>query len=428
MPKVFITVLLLLIAPICRGQEIRIVPPRPDGVYALREPIKWRIGSVGEGITDVSYTLKKGGWTVIKEGPLDMSAGPVTIETSLDEPNTLLLEVKGKANGKPTRVLAGAVVDPDHIRPSAPKPDDFDEFWGTKIQELKVIPPNVTLEAADSGNPDVAYFKIRMDNVNGSHVYGQAARPKKQGPCPAMLIVQWAGVYGLPRTNVTDRAAQGWIALNIMPHDLPFDKPEAFYKQIQATTLTDYQAQGAEDRDKCYFLRMLLGCYRAADYLADRNDWDGKTLIVTGTSQGGYQTLFTAAMHPKVTAMLANVPGGCDMTGPDNERAPGWPSWCTAYQGSSKLKQVMETARYYDAVNFASRIKCPALVSLGLIDETCPPSGVLAAFNQIRGPRLHVIMPNSDHHGTHNSQGEYFKLSEQWVAALAAGKPLPESP
>jgi cephalosporin-C deacetylase len=75
--------------------------------------------------------------------------------------------------------------------------------------------------------------------------------------------------------------------------------PRRLFALAAATTLKDYVSIGNDDRDKSYFLRMYLSCYRAADYLAHRPDWDGRTLVVTGTSQGGMQAIVTAGLHPK---------------------------------------------------------------------------------------------------------------------------------
>ena len=64
-----------------------------------------------------------------------------------------------------------------------------------------------------SGKSDVAYWKVTLDNIRGTHVYGEIARPEKGAKFPALLIVQWAGVYGLQKSWVTDRAAQGWRSI-----------------------------------------------------------------------------------------------------------------------------------------------------------------------------------------------------------------------
>ncbi|CAA9417400.1 MAG: Acetyl xylan esterase, partial [uncultured Phycisphaerae bacterium] len=259
--------------------------------------------------------------------------------------------------------------------------------------------------------------------------HGQLARPKRDAAnpaakFPALLIVQWAGVYGLPKSHAVARAEKGWLCLNVMAHDLPFDRPEAFYKEQSAGPLKDYYRIGNEDRETSYFLRMYLGCYRAADYLASRDDWDGKTLVVMGTSQGGMQSILTAAVHPRVTAMLANVPAGCDNTGFQVGRANGWPNWAGQAWDRDKAK-VVEASRYYDLVNFAPRITCPSLVSIGLIDDTCTPPGIFAACNQMKGKTEVLVMPRSDHKGSGGTQAAYAERSEEWLRALVKGEPPP---
>ena len=103
-------------------------------------------------------------------------------------------------------------------------------------------------------------------------------------------------------------------------------------------------------------------------------------------------------LHPAVTALAANVPAGCDHTGRKAGRAPGWPGFGNRTWMKDVEKRV-ETARYFDAMNFAPRAKCPALVGVGLIDAACPPEGVLAAVNQLKGPKKVILMPRSDHGG-----------------------------
>ena len=165
------------------------------------------------------------------------------------------------------------------------------------------------LQTADSRRRGVNYWKLQLDNIRGTHIQGQLARPVAGGLLPAMLVVQWAGVYPLQKEWVTEHAAQGWLTLNIMAHDLPIDEPPAFYEQLSEGALTNYAAIGNDDREQSYFLRMYLSCYRAVEYLSERPDWDGRTLVVTGTSQGGLQSFVAAGLNPKVTGLMALVPG-----------------------------------------------------------------------------------------------------------------------
>ena len=397
-----------------------------DGVYALGESIHFRINTGNaSGFTDTHYSLKQGGQTVIREGKLALSGPVEEIEATLAEPGTLLLEVKATdSQGKVRRELAGAIVAPGQIPVSAPRPADFDAFWQSKVEELARVPAKPELSAGESGRENVDYWQITMDNIRGTHIRGQLARPKGQEKRPAMLMVQWAGVYGLSKVWATDPAAAGWLVLNLNAHDLPIDKPAEFYQEQAQGPLNNYPAIGNDDREKSYFLRMYLSAYRGAQYLSERPDWDGKTLLVTGVSQGGLQTLMIAGLHPKITAAIACVPAGCDMTGPKVGRSPGWPGWYWQTQGKDAAK-VIEAGRYYDVVNFAEHVKCPVLVGVGLIDETCPAAGVLAAVNQMKGPKEVVFLPKGDHQGTGNTHAAFNDRAKVWKEVLVKGGSAP---
>ena len=97
--------------------------------------------------------------------------------------------------------------------PAADPPEDFAAFWKSKLDELAKVPPNPKLQQADGGKAGVEYAKITLDNIRGAHINGQLARPEHGEKFPALLIVQWAGVYPLQKGWVTDRAADGWLAL-----------------------------------------------------------------------------------------------------------------------------------------------------------------------------------------------------------------------
>ncbi|HEX3359203.1 MAG TPA: acetylxylan esterase [Tepidisphaeraceae bacterium] len=409
------------------AQQWVVTPSHADGIYKVGEPIEWSVQWKGDGApASVNYDIKKGDLNEIANGSVTLSNGAGKIESKLDQPGTLFLEVKSKAaDGKDLRGLGGAVAAPGEIKPAAKRPDDFDAFWASKIDELQAVPPDPKLESVDSGKAGVQYWHITMNNIRGTHIQGQLARPEKGDKFPALLIVQWAGVYGLQKPWVTDRASDGWLVLNIEPHDLPIDKPEAFYKEQFDGPLKNYWAIGNDDREKSYFLRMYLSCYRAAEYLAQRPDWDGKVLVVNGGSQGGLQALMVAGIELKITACTAIVPAGCDMRGPEAGCQPGWPQWYFKTDGKDADK-VHRASEYYDVANFVSRIKCPVLVGLGLIDEICPPEATLATMSQITAPKEIIILPYGDHPNTNNSHEPYTKRCwNAWLPDLVHDKPAP---
>ena len=409
--------------------QLKVVPEKPSPVYAVGEPIIWKIevsGAAATAIDSVNYIVKKDGKTVLTEGTLPLQNGAATLQTRLDAPGSVIGDFSfDDANHKAVKAAAGALVEPFAIEPSRPEPADFLEFWQSKIAQLETVPINPVLSAQTVGKPGVDYYQFTLDNVDGTHVQGQLARPKTGEKFPALVRFQYAGVYGLGKGNVTDNASNGWLTLNISAHDLPIDQSQEFYSMQSKGPLKDYPKIGAQSRDTSYFLNMALRCYRALDYLQTRPDWDGKTLVVEGTSQGGLQSLMMGALNPAVTAVIVNVPAGNDTTAPLAGRAAPWPYWANMEGDQDK---VLQTSRYFDGVNFARHIKVPTLMSVGFVDTVARPFSILAAFNQVQSPdKKLVMMPLSDHQGRGGAQAAYYKNQRAWLDALSKGEAPPTS-
>jgi cephalosporin-C deacetylase-like acetyl esterase len=223
-------------------------------------------------------------------------------------------------------------------------------------------------------------------------------------------------------------AKKGFLILNIQAHDIPVDESPEFYKNLKETTLKDYTSMGVDSRETCYFLRMLLGCVRAAEYLTSRPDWDGKTLIVCGGSQGGLQSFATAALFPKVTALVCDVPAAGDASAvlAHPPRALGWPaSLFPPRTNDPDGAKARTTLSYFDTVNFAARIHCPANVAVGLIDEIARPASVAAIYNAIPGTNKELMIFPLFDHGASGAAPIWWARLEDWKAAAQEGKPLP---
>ncbi|MDF3057604.1 MAG: Acetyl xylan esterase [Rariglobus sp.] len=413
---------------------VMITPEVPSGVYAPGDKATWRVEvkpETGAPAPELVYKIKKDGQVVVQEGTLDYSAGAVSLSAVREDAGALVVQVlPAEKNAQPLAV-GGAIYAPGKIGPAAPEPKDFDAFWKAKLDELAQVPVNPVVEKTpDAKNTEgVTYYKVTLDNIRGTKVRGQLAHPSTGGKSPALLVVQYAGVYALDQSTVINDAKAGWLVLNISAHDLPIDESPEFYKNQKDGALKNYVYMGSEDRETSYFLRMFLGCVRAAEYLATRPEWDGETLIVTGASQGGLQALVTAALSPKVTGLMAVVPAGCDNYAPLANRAFGWPYWLSNWGPRDRdMKKVEVTAGYFDGINFAARIRTPALVAYGLADETSRPTGVAAAINALKGPKEALILPLSNHQGTGAAQAAYFRRAAEWKKAVLSGESLPPPP
>jgi cephalosporin-C deacetylase len=415
------------------AQQLVATPYSKTGIYRVNETVGWTVGLAGGQAArsgDYTYTVTENGQRQIKTGTLDLAHGAVKIETSLGEPGMLRVEIRPPAGtqnfgdehtGGPGLVALAAAVDPTSIQPDAPRPADFDAFWKSKLELLAKVPMNAVVTPKESGVDGVDYATFRLDNVFGAHVYGQMAWPKRAGKFPALVVFQWASPpYPLPRPWVTDRAREGWLAVNVEPHDVPSDMPQAFYDALPQM-LKEYQRINETERDRNYFLQMYLGDYRAVEFVSGRPEWDGRTLVATGTSMGGQQSLVTAALNPKITALVVNVPAGADALAALHTRDAGYPFWDTTNP------RVVETAPYFDVVNFASRIRVPSMLAMGFLDKVAPSIGIWTAFNQINGPKEAVPMIDSphNHQATPEQLMPFTTRSAAWLSALVRGEPPP---
>ena len=404
------------------AHALAITTDRPDHAYAVGEPVTWLVtlsgGQPGDPPPAPTYTVTAG-TSAVASGTLRFVGGKASVSSRLDHPGILQLTVD-LATPHRGEVRCGAAVAWSAITSTVPEAPDFDAFWKRKLTEVAAVPLSPALTEVDSGSPAVQLWTITLDGYRGSHIHGYLARPRGDAPLPAQLQVQYWGVYALRKSEVVGIAAKGWLALDIMAHDLPGDQDDAFYKAADASGRFSVN-KGADDPETCYFLRMFLACSRAVDYLAGRRDWNAKTLLVQGGSQGGFQALAAAGLNSKVTAVTVFVPGGCDLAGSLQGRPDGWPQWLAYAQGAAREARI-KTVAYYDAKNFAKRIHCPVLVGIGLLDTIASPLGQCAMFNNLTAPKQLVIEPTEGHIGDHAA---YKAVQQAWWKTAAAGGKLP---
>jgi cephalosporin-C deacetylase-like acetyl esterase len=106
--------------------------------------------------------------------------------------------------------------------------------------------------------------------------------------------------------------------------------------------------------------------------------------------------IVTAALDPRVTGLSATHPAFCDVSAELQGRAGGWPhpfmpDAATGKPSRHATPAKIETATYYDTVNFARRLKVPGFYIWGYNDPTCPPTSTYAAYNVITAPKVLAV-------------------------------------
>lgn len=405
--------------------SVRVRPDRADWTYAVGEPVKFHVSVVRNEhpLNGVQVHYSVGPEKMPAESrTLTVPAEGLWIEGgTMAQPGFLRCSAEVNHEGRTYRSMATAGFDPEKIQPTQTEPEDFDAFWQQGMDALKRIPLDVRIQLiseASTGKINVYHVSIRtwgqpVSEALQTRVYGILCEPKAPGKYPVILRPPGAGIR--PYSGERELAEKGAITFEIGIHGIPVDLPKEVYDQLRAGPLSSYQILQLENRERYYYRRVYLACVRANDFLVSRPSWDGENVVVWGGSQGGQLALVTAALDPRITIAAVNYPAYCDVTGYLHGRAGGWPHLLSDPDDGHRTPEKIATTAYYDAVNFARRIKVPIRFSASYNDTTCPPTSTFAAYNVITAPKELAL----DLERGHSSSPESSEATTQWVLRRA---------
>jgi cephalosporin-C deacetylase len=300
-------------------------------------------------------------------------------------------------------------------KPARQEPADFDDFWATTLMAARQIPLEPEFKPAEAHLSLIGAFDVTFRGFGGQPIKGWLLLPRQRGgrlPC-VVEYIGYGGGRGLPidwlvyaaagyAHFVMDTRGQGsaWRA-----GDTPDPEPEGGNPQFPG-----FMTRGVLNPESYYYRRVFTDAVRAVETARSHANIDPERLVVTGSSQGGGIALAAAGLIQDLAAVLPDVPFLCHYrrateivdTFPYNEIS----QFCRRHR--DKIETVFETLSYFDGLNFAARASAPALFSVALMDETCPPSTVFAAYNHYAAPKDIRVWSYNNHEG-----GESFQTVEK---------------
>jgi cephalosporin-C deacetylase-like acetyl esterase len=428
-------VFLLLAACLATAQQrrmgryqITVTPDHSNWIYATGENVTFTIhvqsGETTATGAELTWTLGPDNMPPFQTQKVALTGADIRVDGgTLRQPGFLRLtaSVQESGGGFPSRGMATAAFAPEQIKAVAEEPEGFDKFWEEGKARLAKIPiaPQRTPYAGKTTETLNAFevsFQVPSGDLLGrSRIYGILTEPKAPGKYPAVLRVPGAGVYNA--SGIVKDNYENAITLSIGIHGIPLTLDNSVYNALSQGALSSYNRSNLDSKDRYYYRRVYLGCIRAVDYLASLENWDGKTIIVTGNSQGGALSIVTAALDPRIKGLAIFHQALSDITGYLSGRAGGWPD---VFKGpENRTKDNLETAAYYDVVNFARRLKVPGIYTWGLNDETCPPTSTYASFNAVAAPKTLYLAKETGHF---MSEPQVKRINEWINAFIKTGK------
>ena len=334
------------------------------------------------------YQLEKGSLT-LKDGTLKLTSGKMML------PGFWRVDVTAHVDGKDYKQACNVAFSPEQLQPSTVMPKDFEAFWQGVISQARKTDLNPTKRLLpERCTKDVNVYEVSFQNLQDVRytsrhyrTYGILCVPVKEGRYPALLRVPGAGVR--PYGGDVWTASQGAITLEIGIHGISVTMDQKVYDDVFNGALMGYWEFNMDDRDKHYYKRVVAGCIRALDYIEQYTPWNGKELGVTGSSQGGFLTLATAALDKRITYYAPVHAALCDHTNSLRGVACGWPHYFYRVNSEKVNSEKVEVSRYYDGVNFARLItdRQNGWFSFGYNDDVVPPTTSYATYNVVKGPK-----------------------------------------
>jgi len=397
------------------------------GIYQKGDTV--RVWADVKEVPDIDLFLKVTKWCEYdgKTVPVKLLKGEnLVFEGCFDEAVQYIFEITDNQNpdsvsrsGSSGNSFAGILVAPEEFKPGYSQPSDFFEFWKKEIRTMRKekMVPEVTKDTTKAG---VRSYHLDINCVGPAPVRAYVAYPEKAArrSLPIIINLHAAGSPGAPSKESVAREYAGIVeggalAIDINAHGMLDDQPDSYYNELSEGLLNKYNTRPVDEGlENYYFKWMMLRAIRAVDYMTKSPLWDRKHIIVTGTSQGGYQSAFLAGVDPRVTAAVLTVPAGLDQGAHLQGRPRSWPRRsCKQFEMAEKYLPYIDPAAYLH--NTKADIWC----EIGLYDYTCPAANLFAVLNTVntekeivtyqRGHTL-IVTPE-DHKKVSQARKAYFQ-------------------
>ncbi len=284
-------------------------------------------------------------------------------------------------------------------------PSDFRIFWNDALITARACHAPNQYTTVPSPFAGIDIYDVRFPGFEGNLIAGWLLLPRE--PTTPRPTIVWYPGYGSGRGSAHEWVTWAAAGYGILAVDVRGQGGDWGGSGVtpdpggSGPAASGSMTRGIESPGSYFYKRVIIDCVRAIDAVRSHPRVDARQIVAAGGSQGGGLALAVAGLVPDLMAVVADVPFMCDFehavrvfeSGPYSEIAR-----YLSVQRSSR-DTVFDTLAYFDAVNFARQSLVPALFSAGLVDGTCPPSTVFAAFNSYQGPKDIDVYEFNGHEG-----------------------------
>ena len=291
-------------------------------------------------------------------------------------------------------------------KPARTEPEDFDAFWRDTLNAARQFPLDARFELSDWGLKTLDVFDVTFNGYGGQPIKGWLILPHERAinlPC-VVEYIGYGGGRGFPYNwlmwasagyahFVMDTRGQGSVWLH-------GDTPDI--EDGASPQAPGFMTRGVLSPQTYYYRRVFTDAVRAIEAARNHPSIDAERIAVTGGSQGGGITIAVSGLVPEwIKVAMPDVPFLCHYRRAahliDSDPYAEIVRFCKTHR--TQVETVFRTLSYFDGVNFATRARAAALFSTALMDTTCPPSTVFAAYNYWVGAKNINVFEFNQHDG-----------------------------
>ncbi|MCL1869274.1 MAG: acetylxylan esterase [Promicromonosporaceae bacterium] len=313
----------------------------------------------------------------------------------------------------------------EQYAPDVACPDDLVDFWTRTVTEARATSDTPILKRVETGLTEIVVDDVTFPGFGGHPIKAWLLRPAghdadRDAPLPAAVeLIGYGGGRGLPIEHLQ------WAAAGVA--HLVMDSRgqgghwggggETADPVGRGAGVMGVMTAGIEDPHGHYYRRFYTDGVRAVDALRTLPGIDPSRVVVKGASQGGGGAIAVASLLSMVgdaaAAAMPDVPFLSHFRRAvqivDSRPYGEITQYLSVHRRPDAEATVWNTLSYIDGVNLARHATSPALFSVALMDQTCPPSTVFAAYNAWGTPEKHIdVYPYNNHEG-----GQAYRFAPQ---------------
>ncbi len=295
---------------------------------------------------------------------------------------------------------------------------NFKKFWRgmySRLRKEKVV-YSIKPLYNDKINK-IETYDLSLNSYDGLQLKGYFAIPygvngKKY---PGVLLLHGYGSFGTPGwAHFFARRGYAALSIDLRGHG----RSAAVYHPGFPGLMTN----GILRVKTFSMVKIVMDSLASLRFLEHFKNINSKYIFVTGGSMGGALPLIDAAIDNHVTAAAGDVPFLSDIPVqmPLAHMGPYMEVKAFLKKHPEDKAKVMRSLYYVDTKHFASWIKVPVMVGIGLKDEDCPPKGTLVVYKLIKSKKKLFVAKNSGHVVLPGWNMEVFKFFAPYLPKSSA--------